>query len=208
MTESPTYWLPALQNGDEQAAEKLWKEYFCKTVRLAKKRMNGLRLRAVDEEDVAISAMNSFCRMAKNRDEPIADSDELWKLLATIVQRKANKERQRQYADKRQEYRLGGESALLPVNNRREKESSDGIAQHPGREPSPELAMELAETWERILNLPDAEEIVLLKRDGYSNSEIAQKRGCATRTIQRTLEKIRKEWESWQEKAENEWKNG
>jgi len=207
MTDSPTYWLPALQQGNEQAAERLWKEYFLKTVRLAKRKMGGLRLRAADEEDVALSAMNSFCRMAKNRDEPIADSTELWKLLATIVRRKVNKERQRQFADKRQEYRQVGESGISPMYDEQEKEEfGSGLAQISDREPSPELAMELAETWERILALPEAEEIVLLKRDGYSNSEIAEKMGCSTRTVQRAIEKIRKEWENWQAKAEKEWK--
>jgi len=210
MTETPTYWLPALQNGDEQAAERLWKEYFIKTVQLAKRRMGGLRLCAADEEDVALSAMNSFCRMAKNRDEPIADSTELWKLLSTIVRRKANKERQRQFADRRQEHRLVGESGFAPKNkdDGESEGNKNGIAQFSGREPSPELAMELAETWERILKLPGAEELVPLKSDGYSNSEIAEKLGCSTRTIQRTLEKIKKEWENWQAKATAEWENG
>lgn len=206
MFETPTFWLPALHQGDEQAAERLWQEYFVKIVRLAKRRMGDLRLRATDEEDVALSAMNSFCRMAKGRDEPIADSTELWKLLATIVKRKVNKERQRQYADKRQEYRLVGESAVSPVQDDSGKGECDGLAQFSGREPSPELAMDLAETWERILELPDAEELVLLKNDGYSNSEIAEKMGCSTRTIQRNLEKIKNEWENWQAKAEKEWK--
>jgi len=208
MTETPTYWLPALKNGDEQAAERLWREYFVKTVRLAKRRLEGLRLCAADEEDVALSAMNSFCRMAKNREESIADSTELWKLLATIVQRKANKERQRQFAAKRQEHRLVGESGLSPNENCRENGNKDGFAQCLGREPSPELAMALAETWERILKVPGAEEIVPMKNEGYSNSEIANKIGCSTRTVQRTLEKIKNEWENWQAKATTEWKNG
>jgi len=77
MTKNITHWLPALQQGNEQAAERLWQEYFVKIVRLAKRRMEGLRLRAADEEDVALSAMNSFCRMAQNREEPIANSTEL-----------------------------------------------------------------------------------------------------------------------------------
>jgi len=206
MTESPTYWLPALQQGDDQAADRLWQEYFVKIVRLAKRRMEGLRLRAADEEDIALSAMNSFCRMAQNREEPIADSQELWRLLATIVKRKVNKERQYQFAAKRQEHRLVGESGISPPRSDDEKENRNDLAQLPGRDPSPELAVELAETWERILELPQAKEIVLLKYDGYSNSEIAEKMGCSTRTVQRAVEKIKKEWESWQVKAEGEWK--
>jgi len=208
MTETPTYWLPALLCGDEQATERLWREYFVKTVRLAKRRMEGLRLCAADEEDVALSAMNSFCRMAKNRDDPIADSNELWKLLSTIVRRKANKERQRQFAAKRQEHRVVGESVFLPGKDGGENENKNGIAQFLCREPSPELVAELTETWERILELPGAAELVPLKNDGYSNSEVAEKMGCSTRSVQRTLEKIKNEWENWQAKAVAEWENG
>ena len=204
MTQHMTHWLPALQQGDERATERLWQEYFVKIVRLAKRHMTGLRFTAADEEDVALSAMNSFCRMAQKREDPIADSTELWKLLATIVKRKANKERQRQNAGRRPDRHVLGESAVSPLHD--DEEHRNGIAQFPSRDPAPELAAELAETWERILSLPDAEELVLLKNDGYSNSEIAEKMGCSTRTIQRNIEKIWKEWERWQAKMEEEWK--
>lgn len=205
MTQSPTYWLPALQNGDEAAAERFWQEYFLKTVRLARKRMEGLRLRAADEEDVALSAMKSFCQMARKREDPIAGSEDLWKLLATIVRRKVNKERQRQFAEKRQEYRLHGESVFASDSNHEESRGESGLDRAVSREPSPELAMSLADTWESILAIPGAGELVLLKNEGYSNSEIAQKLGCSTRKIQRDLEKIYKEWTAWQEKAHEEW---
>ena len=208
MTDRPTYWLPDLHRGSEQAAERLWQEYFTKIVRLAKRRMDGLRLRAADEEDVAISAMHSFCRMARNREEPIADSTELWKLLATIVRRKANRERERQYAGKRQEYRLGGESQASPTPGAGDDDSGDtpaGIAEFSGREPSPELAAELAETWQRILDMPGADELISLRNAGYSNSEIAEKMNCSTRTVQRNLKKIEDEWHHWQASAQKEW---
>jgi len=207
MTERPTFWLPALQQGDEDAAHKLWQLYFVKIVRLAKRHLEGLRLQAADEEDVAVSAMNSFCQMAQKCENPIADSTELWKLLATIVRRKANKERQRQFAAKRQEYRLVGESGVSPDKDTGDSDHQAGLEKFPGgREPSPELAAELAETWKRILELPDAEQLVMMKNDGFSNSEIAEKFGCSTRTIQRTIERIRKEWENWQARADEEWK--
>ncbi|MCL2745259.1 MAG: ECF-type sigma factor [Planctomycetaceae bacterium] len=206
MTERFTHWLPALHQGDEQVANRLWQEYFMKIVRLAKRHMSGVRLRAADEEDVALSAMNSFCQMARNRDEPIADSAELWKLLATIVKRKVIKERKRQGTAKRQEHRLAGESGVSPMRSGQEKDACIGLARIHGHEPSPELAVELAETWERIMSLPDAEEIVPLKSVGYTTSEIAEKLGCSTRTIQRRIEKIETEWDIWQSKAEEEWK--
>ena len=53
-------WLAELQKGDSAAAQKIWERYFDQLVRLAQRRMGGLPRRAADEEDIALSAMNSF----------------------------------------------------------------------------------------------------------------------------------------------------
>jgi len=192
MTDST--WLQGLCDGNSAAFERCWKEYFLKIVRLAKNRMGHLRLRAVDEEDIAVSAMHSFYQMARNRKERIADHDELWRLLATITKRKISKEQQRQQAGKRRENMLAGES----IFNANPGESSNGLAMLSGREPSPDLVREFVETLERLLTLPDVGELVQFKLEGYTNTEIAEKLGCSTRTVQRTIEKIRKEWEGWE----------
>lgn len=206
MIERPSQWISALQQGNEQAAEQLWKDCFSKALRLAKKRMAGLRLRAVDEEDIAISAMNSFCNMAKKeRENPIADLAELWKILATIINRKVGKERQRQYAGKRQEYRLAGESGVSPAYAD-QGEVPLGLDQFAGRETPPELLVELEETLQWFRDLPGiTNELLPLKAAGYSNREIAEKLGCSTRTVQRSIEKIKKAWEHLQEQDTEEW---
>ncbi|MDR1384575.1 MAG: LuxR C-terminal-related transcriptional regulator, partial [Planctomycetaceae bacterium] len=190
MTETSENWLSALHRGENDAVEVLWQEYFTKIVRLAKRRMEGLRLCAADEEDIAVSAMNSFCRMAKNREKPISDFTELWKLLATIVRRKVGKERQRQYAGKRQEYALAGESVLGGTESSSDGNLSPGIQQVAGTEPSPHLAVELAEMLEKIMSFPHADPIAQYRLDGMSNTEIAEQLGCSTRTVQRSIEKI------------------
>ncbi|MDR1141757.1 MAG: LuxR C-terminal-related transcriptional regulator [Planctomycetaceae bacterium] len=204
MTKTSENWLTALHRGEEKAVEILWQEYFTKIVRLAKRRMGGLRLCAADEEDIAVSAMNSFCRMAKNRDNPLNDSTELWKLLATIVRRKINKERQRQYAGKRQEYALAGESVFGGTESP-DGNLSPGIQQVADTESSPYLAIELAETLEKIMSLPHADPIVQYRLDGMSNTEIAKQLGCSTRTVQRSIEKIQTEWNAWLAKVKNDW---
>ncbi len=76
--EAITVWLQRLQEGDEVAAQRLWEEYFRRLVGLARKRLVGLPRRAADEEDVALSAFDSFCRGAEQGRFPrLDDRDEL-----------------------------------------------------------------------------------------------------------------------------------
>src|SRR5438477_11121699 len=87
---SVTHWLGQLRGGDDGAAQQLWERYFQRLVGLARKKLQGTPRRAADEEDVALSAFNSFCQGAKNRRFPkLLDRDNLWRLLVTITARKA-----------------------------------------------------------------------------------------------------------------------
>jgi hypothetical protein len=62
-SEEPiTAWVHQLQAGDAVAAQKLWEGYFGRLVRLARGKLQGTPRRAADEEDVALSAFDSFCR--------------------------------------------------------------------------------------------------------------------------------------------------
>ena len=86
--EQVSQWLTRLQRGDQRAAEVIWNEYFEKIVRLARRRLGELPRRVADEEDVALSAMNSLFRGAKaGRFPRLEDRDDLWKLLVTIRER-------------------------------------------------------------------------------------------------------------------------
>ncbi len=80
---SVTRWLAPLQAGDPTAVEELWKRYFQRLVGLARKKLRGAVLRAADEEDVALSAFDSFCRnAAQGRFPHLLDRDSLWHLAA------------------------------------------------------------------------------------------------------------------------------
>ncbi len=59
-----TLLLQQLHSGQRDAAEALWRLYFPRLVRLARSHLQGLPRRAADEEDVALSAFDSFCRGA------------------------------------------------------------------------------------------------------------------------------------------------
>ena len=89
-TGSVSRWLEPLQQGDEAAVERLWERYFVTLVKLARGLLGHKAARAVDGEDVALSAFDSFCRHAAQGHFPrLADRDDLWRLLAVITVRKA-----------------------------------------------------------------------------------------------------------------------
>lgn len=194
--EPISQWLSRLQEGDERAAEVIWGEYFEKIVRLARRRLGELPRRAVDEEDVALSAMNSLFRGAgAGRFPKLADRHDLWKLLVTITARKAIKQQRRHFAEKRGGGMVRGESVL----NRRgaDDQQRGGIEQVLGREPTPELAEMISETCRSMVEeLGDdmLQQIAWLKLEGYSCAEMADQLKCSKRTVERKLERIKQQW--------------
>ena len=81
-TGSVVSWLVRLREGDAGAAQHLWEQYFARMVGLARKRLRGARRREADEEDVALSAFDSFCRGVEGGRFPqLKDRDGLWALL-------------------------------------------------------------------------------------------------------------------------------
>src|SRR5688500_7889526 len=87
---SVSVWIERLKEGRQDAAAPLWQRYFQTLVRLAQKKLQGTRRAAADEEDVALSAFDSFCRAAEaGRFPRLNDRDDLWRLLVVITERKA-----------------------------------------------------------------------------------------------------------------------
>src|SRR5205085_5333543 len=88
---SVSQWLSRLQGGDRDAAEQLWARYFHRLVHLARGKLLAVPRAAADEEDVALSAFDSFCRRAEQGQFPrLADRDDLWQVLALLTVRKAS----------------------------------------------------------------------------------------------------------------------
>jgi DNA-directed RNA polymerase specialized sigma24 family protein len=72
------------------------------------------------------------------------------------------------------------------------------LAEVVGSEPTPDFAAEAAEEYQRLLNLLDDPELVAVaqaKLEGYTNEEIASRRGCVAQTVTRKLRLIRSIWE-------------
>ena len=111
--ESVSGWLNAAKAGSEPAAQKLWERYFEQLVRLARKKLGDLPRRSVDEEDVALSAFDSFYQgIRQGRFPRIDDRDNLWRLLVVITARKASDYRKSAGRQKRGGGRTVGESVF------------------------------------------------------------------------------------------------
>jgi DNA-directed RNA polymerase specialized sigma24 family protein len=194
--ESVSQWIGRLQAGDAAAAQQLWERYFQRLVGLARKKLEGLPRRAADEEDVALSAFDSFCRGAGDGRFPqLVDRDNFWRLLVTITARKAYQLMLHEGRRKRGGNAVLDEAALASLAD----SGAAGLEQLLDREPTPEFAAQLAEEYQRLLaSLPDAElrSVAQWKMEGYSNEEIAAKLGCALRSVERKLKVIRTLWGS------------
>jgi len=187
---SVTHWLEQLKAGDPGAAQQLWERYFRRLVGLARAKLQGAPRRAADEEDVALSAFDSFCRAAEHGRFPrLADRDDLWRLLVVLTARKAS----HLVRDECRLKRGGGAPPVSPADD----PGDDELGQVLSREPTPDFAAQVAEQCQRLLRLlgdPELESVALWKMEGYTNDEIADRLGYAPRSIKRKLQMIRSLW--------------
>jgi DNA-directed RNA polymerase specialized sigma24 family protein len=193
---SVSHWIGQLKAGDPAAAQHLWEPYYRQLIHRARQKLQGSPRRAADEEDVVLSAFDSFCRAAaQGRFPQLLDRQDLWQLLVLIADRKTcdlvNYERRQR--------RGGGkvldEAALAAPDAR---EQAEPLAELPGPEPSPAFAAQVAEECQRLLQaLGDQElqQIAVLKLEGYTVEEIADQLALVPRTVQRRLQLIRRIWE-------------
>jgi len=191
-----TVWLDRLANGNSEAAQVIWQNYFQKLVGYARRKLNDMPLRSFDEEDVALSAMHSFFEgMQRGQFDSLGNREELWRLLLTITARKAHAQRRRSLRSKRGGGQVRGESVFGRPENQQER--GVGIDDVLGEEPTPELAAMVVENTRQMLGLLDDErtrQVALLRLEGHTNDEIAVQLGCARRTVERKLERIRACW--------------
>jgi RNA polymerase sigma factor (sigma-70 family) len=190
-------WLARLKAGDQAAATKLWERYSGRLVTLARQRLRGSPRRAADEEDVVLSAFDSFCRRAEAGCFPqLDDRDDVWNLLLTIVWRKADKLRRHEGRQKRGAGAVRGDSGLGGAED--STAQAGGMAAVADDEPTPEEAALCAEEFNRLLALlpdPGLRRIALLRFEGYANAEIAQEVRCVVSTVERRLKRIRALWQ-------------
>lgn len=193
--EEVTQWLKQLGDGESDVCRLFWEEYFGKLTRLARRKLGDFPRRDLDEEDIALSAMNSFFQgMREKKFDSLHDRSDLWKLLVTITARKTTAKKRHRYAKKRGEGRIRGESIFVKAGS---DEQDFGIGEILGNEPTPQLAVSLAENCRILLEKLDDEtlrQIAIMKLEGNSTEEIASELGCVRRTVERKLQRIRNIW--------------
>jgi DNA-directed RNA polymerase specialized sigma24 family protein len=190
-----TRWLNRLQSGDRAAAQGLWEGYFRRLVGLARQRLRDVPRRAADEEDVALSAFDSFWRGVEAGHFPkLADRDDLWQVLVMITARKACDLIQHAGRAKRDWRREQGMAGVPAGDSGLGEDFFPGLI---SREPDPAFAAQVAEECQRLLASLDEEElrtIAVRKMEGATNVELATQLGCAPATIERRVRLIRRRW--------------
>jgi RNA polymerase sigma factor (sigma-70 family) len=190
---SISVWLEEVKSGDHEAAGRLWQRYFPLIVRLAQKQLAEVPRRLEDEEDVALSVFDSFCRAAdRGRFPHVTDRESLWRLLCRITHFKAvdlvrRSQRAMGDANVRGEsgFQADGTSMNRPISSLARVETTADFA-----------AM-VADEVQRLLQMLPEEElrtIAVARMEGYTNREIADRLGCAERTIERRMKYIRAIW--------------
>ena len=181
VTASITQLLNLLRQGEEKAASELVNRFLPRL----RKRLSRVasQLQMSDEDDIAISAFYELCIALENsRFEDISDRTELWQVLSMIAMRKANDFRKIENAEKR-----GGRQKPLSIESFKHQVASF--------DDNPELQVEMLEMCEHFLNRlkeEDLRSVALLKMNGYTNADVSQKLGIATRTVQVMVAKLKK----------------
>ena len=196
-----TAWIDGVRKGDSLAAQNLWAAYFEKLTSVARTQLEGARKTAVDEEDIALSALKSFCMAAKDgRFEQLVDRESLWPLLVSITAHKSIDAIR--HENRRKRGGTGGAEGNEDAPGRRVDLGAgpEGISGFDFLDagPSPEFAAELTDQFHSLLNALDQtgdqqlRRIAISKMEGATTGEIATELDCARRTVERKMNIIRR----------------
>ena len=189
--------LDEIKKDGEDAIAALWDRCYPALARFAEKRLEaiGIQQRAFNGEDVAASAMLSFLRAVQRNRFPTLDSEDgLFRLLRRITIRKVIDRKRKSQTLKAGSGHVRGESAFGSHADSGTDLGIDGVQ---GESASSEWIAIMEEECHKLFALLQDEElqsIAYYRLEGYSNSEIAEKLGCAVATVERRLKQIRACW--------------
>jgi RNA polymerase sigma-70 factor, ECF subfamily len=182
--DSTSKWLQALVEGDELAVAEFWDEFGPRLNRLAERHLSPRLSRRVGAEDVVQSVCRTFFRRARQEQFELADAEALWRLLCVITLTKCRLVARFHGRERRG---LAREQSLDAGPG--EPSGAGELAAH---DPRPDKAAEMGDELARILSAldPDEQQMVDLKLQEHTNSEIAQKTGCSERTVRRVFQRV------------------
>ncbi len=192
---SVTQWLRQVKEG-QRALEKLWERFFPRVVGMARTRLHGSVRDSGAVKDVAQETFVGFWQGIQRGQYPkLFDRTDLWNLLAQITVHKALQHLERENAGKRGAGQVVNESNLRDADEASIRQALEVAL---GREPTPDLAAEVAEECQRLFDLLDEKLRVVakLRMEGRTNQEIADICGCTERTVERRVRMIRKLWKA------------
>jgi DNA-directed RNA polymerase specialized sigma24 family protein len=194
-SHSISEWIASLKRGDSVAVVQLWNRYSAALIKLAHERICHLPQRAIDEEDIAQSVFISLCRgAAAGRFSDVVNRDELWWLLLGITRQKTVDVTRKELAQKR-----GAGRVLLEVSVTGPDEGVTGFSLDHlvGNYPTPELLAIMEEEYRRLMAMlrnDQLRRIALMRIEGYSVVEVAEKLAITSRSVERKLQLIRGAW--------------
>lgn len=210
MPDEITQMLPLLRDSEQRdhAADQICQRFMKQLVGLIRTNLSDKVQQRVDPEDVLQSVWISFFRT----DFDIANSNQLFSLLAKITLRKTTDAARRHTAQKRN---ASEEASGELLDNGRKPSAATPMRVTPGTEvatapryehealldedttrlmakgATPEHALSAFETMERMPE--ELRAILVLKMQNYTDSQVAAELGCTRRTVSRRLNVIR-EW--------------
>jgi RNA polymerase sigma factor (sigma-70 family) len=192
---SVTRWVTALKAGDAAAAQPLWERYYRRLVALAREKLRSARRREADEEDVVQNAFHSFFEgVSRGRFPQLHGRDNLWRLLVVITARKALDQLAHERSQRQGGGTLQGQPRIYPKEAGWDEAAIEQVV---GEEPTPEFAAQVAEEYQRLLDLladDTLRQVAVWKMEGLTNDEVAERLACSRRTVARKLETIRIIW--------------
>jgi len=173
--------LQEAQKGSQDAWITLFKECYPKVRRVVRRRLNRSMRSLYDSTDFASDAMENLAANLDQLDFPSVNS--LIAFLAKVAEQKVIDEYRRQHTLKRDL------SRVLPLGV---MGADAGPVQLESDEPTASQLAQANETHERLMARDDATErdIIDLRNQGYSNSDIAERTGWNIRRVQRFLKDL------------------
>ena len=188
-------WIHSLNQGELDAAQKLWDRYATLLVKVARTKLGDAPKSFADEEDVAQNVFASICRgAAAGRLADVKNRDDLWWLLLAVTRQKVASHVRREMAQKRGAGRVRTECALNSDDGSTRGFRLDYVV---GDEPTPEFIAMLNEQHLRLLELlPNGSlrEVADSRIEGFTVPEIAARLAISKRAVERKLQLIRSKW--------------
>jgi RNA polymerase sigma-70 factor (ECF subfamily) len=173
--------LLELRNGNQKAADQLYKRYVDRLRALAEKNTGKDLSQRFDAEDVIQSVFRSFFERARNGLYDVPDGGDLWPLLLVIALQKVRAYGSYHRAGCRDVRRESGTDDRDSVRLASQKFKAE--------EPQSLLKLIADETLEQLPELH--RQVARWRLEGYDHQEIANMAGRSKRTIERLFQECR-----------------